>query len=227
MMKSRRRLLMNQGLSVDVSALVFSYTGTWTDTVMEISGQQYRVLQLKSNGTLTFDEQMVKKKVPFDVWGVGKGGAGSVSVGGAAGSSSMYTSCPNWSYDTHGSNYNNVAITVTNYAVSASNGTASGWSFKNNAVARSLTASAVITNVHSASLGDIFSFSGTSRSGSAWFSLPASNNGAGGSAGGSYSVHSTGTCSICGASYGGGTSDSTYAYAGTNGIIVIRIPLEG
>ena len=50
----RRRLLMS-GMKLDVAALEFSYTGTWTDTQIVMSGMTYRVLQLKSNGVLTLD----------------------------------------------------------------------------------------------------------------------------------------------------------------------------
>jgi len=212
-------MMGTNSLSVDVRELAFSYTGTWTDTEMEIGGVLYRVLQLLSNGTLTFDERMVKEQIPFDVWGLGKGQSGSTTRGAYTSTQSMYTSCYSCGNFVYG-------VPVDYYSAVGSNGSASGWAIKKSVVTSSLTANANITSIASASLGDIFSFSGYSRTGTAWFTLPAGNNGAGGIASGHYYyMHST-TCPNCGSAVGGGYGGGDSSSAGSNGIIVIRLPIN-
>lgn len=212
-MKIRRRLLMNQGVHVDVASLVFSFTGTWTDTTMEIGGAPYRVLQLKSAGTLTMDEQMVDYSVPFDVWCVRQGDKGEKGKSTLSGSASggRHLGC------TEGGASASDALRRRT-AADGANGASGGWDFAENVTASAMTY-AVSVGIP-ASLGDILSVSGTSRSGTAWFSLPSSNNGAGG-AGGEGAEEET--CKYCGESW------DTPARSGSNGkpgIVVIRIPIE-
>lgn len=194
---------------INVRDLVFAYTGAWTDAEMEIDGRLYRVLQLKSSGTLTLDERMINR-IPFDVWCVGTGKSGS-----AGGSSYSYIgnaacfSCGVWAMPQYASN-------------DGANGSAGGWNMTFDVVAGEQVYAASIA-VAAANLGDLAAVSGTVRTGTAWFTLPSANNGAGG-AGGSGGYY-YGVCGSCGATTGisagpgaGGT--------GKTGIIVLRIPIE-
>lgn len=75
----RRRLLATSFLSV--YDLVFQYTGSWDDSyyTSDDDGVEYRLLTLKTDGTLTFDPAMLNR-FSFDMWviaGGGKGGSGS------------------------------------------------------------------------------------------------------------------------------------------------------
>lgn len=210
-MNRRRRLLMS-GLKVNVEELEFSYTGTWTDSLIEMSGATYRVLQLKSNGTLTIDPRMVGV-VPFDVWCVREGEAGrhgydSPMVGG--GGRGMHAGC------TQGGS-NDIDALAHWYAADGRDGTNGGWNIITNVIAMLPSYSASVGKT--AYLGSLISVSGTDRSGTAWFSLPASNNGQGGAGGegGSYTE-----CRFCGK---GWTDDAGPGSPGTPGIVVIRIPL--
>lgn len=210
MLTLRRRSLMCLGASkVNVRDLVFSYTGTWTDTEMEMNGQLYRVLQLKSNGSLTLDPRMVNR-IPFDVWCVGTGKSGS------AGSN-------DYSYVGEASCFSCGVWAMSQYSSSrGANGAAGGWNMTLDVIASALEYVASIA-VAAANLGDLAAVSGTTRTGTAWFTLPTTNNGAGGTGGsGGYYY---GVCGNCGAS----TGIRGYPGAGspgTTGIVVIRIPIE-
>lgn len=209
----RRRLLMS-GMKLDVAALEFSYTGTWTDTQIEMSGMTYRVLQLKSNGVLTLDPKMVGV-LPFDVWCVrqgeeGEDGHGGSLVGGGAPYGS-HLGCE------QGGNTARDAL-LHYYASSGSNGANGGWLIKTGVIATSPSYSAVVTGSTS-SFGNIIQVSNTSRAGAAWFSLPSSNNGAGG-AGGEGEDYTE--CTYCGAVW---EDPADSGSPGTPGIVVIRIPL--
>lgn len=214
MMKARRRLLMNQGLNVDVSALVFSYTGTWTDTTMEIDGAEYRVLQLKSDGTLTLDPRMVNK-IPFDVWCVRQGDAGEdgksspMTLYATGSDHGIAGACPEGGGSGSVSYY---------HAPDGSDGAAGGWAMQLGVKATSASYTASVGSP--ANLNGIISVSNTTRTGTAWFTLPTSNNGAGGAGG---SGATKGECSLCGQSWGNGAGSGS---AGTPGIVVIRIPIN-
>ena len=207
-MNRRRRLLMS-GLKVNVEELEFSYTGTWTDSLIEMSGATYRVLQLKSDGTLTIDLRMVGV-VPFDVWCVRKGETGSKGSDNlwTDGTTRYHNGCPNPSGE---------ASMLTYYASDGANGDNGGWAIKSNIIsyASVIPASVGIT----AYLGDLIRVTGTARPGAQWFSLPSSNNGAGGAGG--YGANGY-RCVDCKGYWG---NDASPGSPGTPGIIVIRIPL--
>lgn len=206
----RRRLLMS-GRSLDVMDLEFAYTGTWTDTQIEISGIMYRVLQLKSDGILTIDSRMIGA-VPFDVWCVRQGGAGS------PGSSNEQLISTNAVHVGYPGDCPGGGRPLTSYrAPSGASGSSGGWSMITNVIAKKQTYEARVESP--AYLGDIISVSGTNRSGTAWFTLPASNNGSGG-AGGSGAGH--GYCGSCDYSYSHSAEDGK---PGTLGIVVIRLPI--
>ena len=212
MISLRRRLMMLNKVSVDVQALTFSYTGTWTDTEMAINGAQYRVLQLKSAGTLTLDPRMVGV-VPFDVWVVRQGNTGSPGSSSGTPTVEHHMCSCNGSYP-DGDRYTN---TYTIYP-GGSSGANGGWSISNGVISNSEALAASVGSP--AYLGSLASVNGTTRSGTAWFSLPSGNTGAGGSGGaGAYSW----ACSRCGQS---GSSPASPGSAGSPGIVVIRIPIE-
>lgn len=209
----RRRLLMS-GMKLDVAALEFSYTGTWTDTQIEMSGMTYRVLQLKSNGVLTIDPKMVGV-LPFDVWCVRQGEEGEDGHGGSlVGGGAPYGS--HLGCEQGGDTASDALLHY--YASSGSNGANGGWLIKTGVIATSPSYSAVVTGSTS-SLGNIIQVSNTSRAGAAWFSLPSSNNGAGG-AGGEGEDYTE--CTYCGAVW---EDPADSGSPGTPGIVVIRIPL--
>lgn len=213
-MAMRRRALMAACGAVDVASLVFSYTGTWTDTVMEIDGTQYRVLQLMSDGTLTLDPRMVNR-VPFDVWCVRQGdtgetGSSDATYYGSGSNHGIAGSCPE----------GGGAGTASFYSAPAgANGAAGGWNKVYGIKAESISYNASVGTI--ANLEGIISISNTTRIGTAWFTLPSTNNGAGG-AGGSGAAY--GECSACGASWG--SHYGRPGSAGTPGIVVIRIPMN-
>lgn len=212
-MAMRRRALMAACGAVDVSSLIFSYTGTWTDTVMEIDGTQYRVLQLMSDGTLTLDPRMVNR-VPFDVWCVrqgdtGEDGKSSPMTQYATGSDhGIAGACP------QGGGAGSVKYY---HAPDGSDGVAGGWAMQLGVKATSASYTASVGSP--ANLNGIISVSNTTRTGTAWFTLPTSNNGAGG-AGGKGKTNAT--CSLCGESWGNSAGSGK---SGTPGIVVIRIPI--
>lgn len=208
-MAMRRRALMAACGAVDVSSLIFSYTGTWTDTVMEIDGTQYRVLQLMSDGTLTLDPRMVNR-VPFDVWCVRQGDAGET------GKDSPMTL---WAHGAHGTLAGDcTAETPDAYhyrAPSGADGADGGWAMLSGVKATTDTYTASVSSP--ANLNGIISVSNTTRTGTQWFSLPTSNNGAGGAGGaGAYEWE----CKACGKS---GSGSAKRGSTGTPGIVVIRI----
>ena len=221
-------MMQGQG-RVDVASLVFSYTGTWTDTTMEIGGSRYRVLQLKSNGTLTFDEDMVGK-VPFDVWCVRKGETGGWGEDGHAGPLS-----DNGSYTIHcssgvgvGGEQGRMSVATAPDGASGATGAAGGWNMTSGVTASALTADVVVNSTSGTSLGNLASVNGTARTGTQWFPLPAGNNGAGGAGGsGGMGVRVYGDCSLCGAAgYTSGPNPGSAGSPGADGIVVIRMLIE-
>lgn len=214
LMKRRRALMISACSNVDISSLVFSYTGTWTDSVMEIDGSQYRVLQLKSDGTLTLDPRMVNR-IPFDVWCVrqgdtGKTGSSNATYYGSGSDHGIAGSCPKGGGPGTSKFYS---------APNGADGAAGGWAMAYGVKATSDSYTASVSSP--ANLNGIISVSNTTRTGTAWFSLPSTNNGAGG-AGGSGAAY--GECSACGETWGShyGRTGSV----GTHGIVVIRIPIN-
>lgn len=208
--RHRRALLIANANSLDIKKLVFSYTGTYTDELMTIDGVNYRVLELKSNGTLTMDQLMIDEAIPFDVWCVRQGETGY--DGKDRGTSTTSTGV-HVSHTGTGPN----KVHTTKYADGA-NGSNGGWSMVLGAIATNLSYTASVSTT--AYLNGIISVSDYSRSGTAWFSLPSSNNGAGGAGGdGAESSY----CEGCDYSY---NSDATSGSPGTPGIVVIRIAIN-
>ena len=108
-------------------------------------------------------------------------------------------------------------VHTTKYADGA-NGSNGGWSMVLGAIATDLSYTASVSTT--AYLNGIISVSGYSRNGTAWFSLPSSNNGAGGAGGdGAESAY----CEGGDYSY---DSDATPGSPGTPGIVVIRIAIN-
>ena len=166
--RHRRALLIANANSLDIKKLVFSYTGTYTDELMTIDGVNYRVLELKSNGTLTMDQLMIDEAIPFDVWCVRQGQSGY--DGKSSGASTTSTGVH---LNHTGTGLNKVH--TTKYADGA-NGSNGGWSMVLGAIATDLSYTASVSTT--AYLNGIISVSGYSRNGTAWFSRPSSNNGA-------------------------------------------------
>lgn len=211
----RRRLMMEQN-AINTREMVFSYTGTWTDSEMEINGALYRVLQLKSAGTLTFDSRMVNKG-SFDVWAIGSGAKGSSSPTDTVVSTQSYYTCIQ-----AGCNYH-IPVSIQNYAVNTSNGADGGWAFGSSLWTKSETA-VVTFGAGSAKLGDIFAESGYNRPGTRWFDI--GTIGKGGTGSGYKSTNSAGTfvdCPNCGMRNWLTNGYSDTSSAGKCGMIAIRM----
>ena len=208
----RRRALMMANM-LDITKLIFSYTGNYTDELMTIGGVEYRVLELKSNGTLTIDQKMVDKGITFDVWCVRQGAKGEdgSDSGGTTEVGAVHMNHEN--YNPTGPN----RIHKTK-CPDGSNGSNGGWSMVLGSTASTTTYTAGVSSP--AYLNGVISVSNTTRSGTAWFTLPSSNNGAGGRGG---SGAEDEYCEGCDYS---ASTPSTPGQSGTPGIVVIRIPID-
>lgn len=230
-MINRRRMLIGS-TSVDVANLIFSCTGVYTDELITIGDEQYRLLTFPYSCELTLDPRMVGA-ITFDAWVVGSGGNGgegadSTSYHSVTGSTAGF-------YELGGP-YHGVSIGCSIISTSASGGGAggaggwaqladhiaqynklvikSGWG--NNSISEN---SEVLVAANAG--GDAFGTSNgadSTRTGPAWFTTP---YGAGG-AQGDPDVHKA--CTTHGTDMGGAHGED--GDTGQAGVVYVRIPLQ-
>lgn len=81
----------------------FTYSGDYVESIAQLDGSYYRLLEITGSGTLTFD-----KSVLMDVWFCGGGGAGGrgITAGNNPGGGGAY---PAWGYS---KNIQNMVVTI-------------------------------------------------------------------------------------------------------------------
>lgn len=226
----RRRLLSTSFLSV--YDLVFQYTGSWDDSYYTSDDNvEYRLLTLKTDGTLTFDPAMLNRFY-FDMWviaGGGKGSAGKDATIGTYDENESFATIGSSGARYHPSTECGGSAAYIGSGNRGNDGGNGGWSQVNGFISTSRNASVnsgrgdnsvTINNtvILSASVGGDATSSkdGTDglRTGAQWFSTSYGNGGAGGKGG---------TIWACNCGYSQGNSPGEGS-VGASGVVYIRIP---